>query len=70
MGPRSGQLNLGRPFKAGKACDRQDASRQRCLNSPVANATEIVVHHAFQALKGLAKIIQPLRGQGPCGCSL
>jgi hypothetical protein len=38
--PRNGQMNLGRPFKAGVGGMMNHASRQRRLNSTVANDPE------------------------------
>jgi hypothetical protein len=60
--PRSGYLTLGRPFKAGTGGVANCASRQRRLNSFVADATVFFIHKFARALKGPAKFIWPLCG--------
>ena len=55
--PRSGLLNLGRPFKAGIGVAMDGASRQRRLNSTVADATGYLLDAQIRALKGPAKFI-------------
>ena len=61
--PRSGGLNLGRPFKAGLRWHINLASRSDRMNSTVADATGAGTPPKFRALKGPAKFTRPLRGQ-------
>ena len=55
--PRSGAMNLGRPFKAGAENALRSASRERRLNSTVAHATDFSFHKSVRALKDPAKFI-------------
>ena len=62
IAPRSGAVNLGRPFKAGNMNSMNSASRERRLNSTVAHATERLLGFLFRALKGPAKFTGPRSG--------
>jgi hypothetical protein len=65
ISPRSGGLNLTRPFKAGLALKGGSSSRQRRLKlgSVVAKATKVDCLVRYAALKGRAKFTPPLRGE-------
>jgi hypothetical protein len=60
--PRSGEVSLGRPFKAGNMDAMNCASRERRLNSTIARATERLLGVLSRALKGPAEFTRPLRG--------
>jgi hypothetical protein len=60
--PRSGQMNLARPFKAGKGLADEQCVALATRDSTVANATDFSFHKFVPALKGRAKFIWPLRG--------
>ena len=55
--PRSGLMNLGRPFKAGEGNAINNASRERRQSSTVARATDFFFHKSVRALKGPTKFI-------------
>jgi hypothetical protein len=59
---RSGEVSLGRPFKAGNRDAMDCASRERRLHSTVARATERLLGVLSRALKGPAKFTMPLCG--------
>jgi hypothetical protein len=61
FGPRSGHMNLGRPFKAGK-CGKTGVRRVATVEFNRRYATKSFSTSPFRALKGPAKLMRPLRG--------